>query len=145
MRSAPSGQAVTTFGIATNREWITANGERKSSTEFHDLVAWAKLAEICQQYLKKGKLIYVEGYLKTRSWETPEGIKKFKTEVIIQDMIILEKRAKTDDENLPIIETDEHQEEIDTEDLNVLPIDDEEFQNQKTTKGGSLIDRDLGL
>ena len=70
MRSAPSGQAVTTFGIATNREWITANGERKSSTEFHDLVAWAKLAEICQQYLKKGKLIYVEGYLKTRTWET---------------------------------------------------------------------------
>lgn len=97
MRQTPSGQYVTTFSIATNREWITQNNEKKTSTEFHDLVAWARLAEICHQYLRKGKLIYVEGYLKTRSWDTPEGVKKFKTEIIIQDMIMLEKRPKGED------------------------------------------------
>lgn len=96
MRQTPSGQAVCTFSIATNREWITKEGKKHSLTEYHDLVAWAKLAEICHMHLKKGKLIYVEGYLKTRSWDTPEGIKKFKTEVIIQDMIMLDKRENKD-------------------------------------------------
>jgi len=85
MRQTPNGQNVTTFGIATNREWMTRESEKKSSAEFHECVAWARLAEICANYLKKGHLVYVEGYLKTRSWETPEGIKKFKTEIVVKD------------------------------------------------------------
>ncbi len=93
-RQTPNGQFVCTFGIATNRVWVTSDGGHQNSTEFHELVAWAKLAEICQKNLRKGKLIYVEGYLKTRSWDNPEGIKKFKTEIIIQDLIILEKRPR---------------------------------------------------
>jgi len=93
MRQTPNGQNVTTFGIATNREWTTQTGEKKSSAEFHECVAWAKLAEICANYLKKGNLVYVEGYLKTRNWESQEGVRKFKTEIVVQDMIILEKRA----------------------------------------------------
>lgn len=97
MRETPSGQPVCTFGLATNREWVTQTGEHKSTSEFHECVAWARLADICGKYLKKSKLIYVEGYLKTRSWETPEGVKKFKTEIIVQDMIMLEKRPRTDD------------------------------------------------
>ena len=92
MRQTPNGQSVTTFGIATNREWVTKDTERKSSAEFHECVAWARLAEICANYLKKGHLVYVEGYLKTRSWDSPEGVKKFKTEIVVQDMIMLEKR-----------------------------------------------------
>lgn len=92
MRQTPNGQNVTTFGIATNREWMTRESERKSSAEFHECVAWAKLAEICANYLKKGHLVYVEGYLKTRSWDSPEGVKKFKTEIVVQDMIMLEKK-----------------------------------------------------
>jgi len=99
MRQTPNGQFVTTFGIATNREWSTKEGDRKNSAEFHECVAWAKLAEICSTYLKKGHLVYVEGYLKTRSWDTPEGIKKFKTEIVVQDMVMLEKRRNTDTEN----------------------------------------------
>lgn len=98
MRQTPNGQNVTTFGLATNREWMTQDGEKKNSAEFHECVAWARLAEICDQYLKKGALVYVEGYLKTRSWETPEGVKKFKTEIVVQDMIMLEKRQSRDDE-----------------------------------------------
>ncbi len=94
LRQTPNGQSVTTFGIATNREWTTKSGERNNSAEFHECVAWAHLAEICQQYLHKGHLVYVEGYLKTRSWDSPEGIKKFKTEIVVKDMIRLEKRPK---------------------------------------------------
>ncbi len=92
MRQTPNGQSVTTFGLATNREWMTKSSERKNSAEFHECVAWARLAEICQNYLKKGNLVYVEGYLKTRSWEGTDGAKKFKTEIVVQDMIMLEKR-----------------------------------------------------
>lgn len=94
MRQTPNGQSVTTFGMATNREWTTKNGDKNNSAEFHECVAWAHLAEICQKYLHKGHLVYVEGYLKTRSWDSPEGIKKFKTEIVVKDMIRLEKRPK---------------------------------------------------
>lgn len=101
VRSTPNGQSVTTFGIATNRDWVTRDGQRHTSSEYHEIVAWSKLAEICGQYLKKGKLVYIEGYLKTRSWDTPEGVKKFKTEVVIQDMIMLEKRQQNGDADQP--------------------------------------------
>lgn len=108
IRQTPSGQAVCTFSIATNREWITKDNQKHSLTEYHDLVAWAKLADICSNHLVKGKLIYVEGYLKTRSWDTPEGVKKFKTEIVIQDLIILEKKGQnsySSEEYLPEEET----------------------------------------
>src|SRR3990167_1172827 len=82
MRQTPNGQNVTTFGVATNREWMTQNGDKKNSAEFHECVAWAHLAEICSQLLRKGNLVYIEGYLKTRNWETEEGVKKFKTEIV---------------------------------------------------------------
>jgi len=94
LKRTTSGQSIVTFGLATNREWVTSKNEKQSLAEFHNLVAWGKLAEICHQYLKKGKLIFVEGYLKTRSWDSPEGVKIFKTEVVIYDMIMLEKRPK---------------------------------------------------
>ena len=97
MRQTPNGQNVTTFGVATNRDWMTKEGDRKNSAEFHECVAWSRLAEICSQYLHKGQLVYIEGYLKTRSWDSPEGIKKFKTEIVVKDMIRLEKRSR--DEN----------------------------------------------
>jgi len=93
MKETTNGQVITTFGVATNREWSTSSGERNKSTEFHEIVVWSKLAEICNTYLKKGKLVYIEGYLKTRSWDTEEGDKKFKTEVVAQDMVILEKKS----------------------------------------------------
>jgi len=124
LRQTPGGQAVCTFSIATNREWITKENQKHNTTEFHDLVAWAKLAEICNQNLKKSKLIYVEGYLKTRSWETPEGQKKFKTEIVVQDLIILSKRDKDDQEEyVPMIENSQSPSPYETNDNPRVDID----------------------
>lgn len=102
-KEVQNGQKITTFSIATNRRWITSGSDEKTSTEYHDCVAWARLAEICQQYLKKGKLVYIEGYLKTRSWTTEDGMKRFRTEVVVQDLIMLDKREQRggDDEYIP--------------------------------------------
>jgi single-strand DNA-binding protein len=92
MKTTTNGQPVATFGIATNRDWVTKKGDRKSLAEYHNVAAWGKLAEICSKFLKKGKLVYLEGYLKTRSWDTENGIRVFKTEIVIYDMIMLDKR-----------------------------------------------------
>jgi len=98
IRQTTTGQNIATFGLATNRQWTTSSGEKKASAEFHECVAWAKLAEICEKYLHKSKLVYVEGYLKTRSWDTEEGVRKFKTEIVVEDMIMLDKRSDSDRE-----------------------------------------------
>jgi single-strand DNA-binding protein len=97
IRQTTTGQNIATFGLATNRQWTTSSGEKKASAEFHECVAWAKLAEICEKYLHKGKLIYVEGYLKTRSWDTEEGVRKFKTEIVVEDMIMLSAAPRSGD------------------------------------------------
>lgn len=114
MRETPSGQKVVTFGLATNRDWVTKDGRKQSSAEFHDVVAWARLADICQQHLKKGKLVYVEGYLKTRSWDTPEGVKKFRTEIVVQDMIMLDKR-ESEGGAMDYIPEDHHESHMEVE------------------------------
>lgn len=98
MKQTGNGQMIVTFGVATNREWVTQDGQKHSLAEFHNIVAWGRLAEICANYLKKGKLVYVEGYLKTRSWDSPEGVRIFKTEVVATDMIMLDKREKSEEE-----------------------------------------------
>lgn len=105
MKQTQNGQNITTFGIATNREWMTSTGEKNKSTEFHEVVAWSNLAEICNNFLKKGKIVYLEGYLKTRSWEGEDGTKRFRTEVVLQDMIMLEKKSKDgEDDYVPTSE-----------------------------------------
>ncbi len=101
LKSTTSGQSIVTFGLATNRQWTTSSREKRSSAEFHECVAWAKLAEICRERLHKGMLVYVEGYLKTRSWDMEDGTRRFRTEIVLQDMIILEKRADGSDEYVP--------------------------------------------
>lgn len=93
MRYTPQGTAVCTFGVATNREWKTESGEKKEDAEFHNIVAWNKLAEICANLLKKGRKVYVEGRLSTRSWEGQDGVKKQRTEVVISDMVILDRKG----------------------------------------------------
>ncbi len=138
MRQTPNGQNVTTFGVATNREWTTKEEERKTSAEFHECVAWAKLAEICDQYLKKGQLVYVEGYLKTRSWDTPEGVKKFKTEVVVKDMIRLEKNSGNEKEEIYVPEDEKTEVNYEEE-----PEEKQEEPNKEKTE--NPIDKDLGL
>lgn len=93
LKQTTNGQSIVTFGLATNREWVVGS-EKKSLAEYHNIAAWGTLADICGKYLKKGKLVYVEGYLKTRSWDSPEGVKIFRTEIVATDMIMLDKRPK---------------------------------------------------
>lgn len=94
LRYTPTGAAVCTIGLATNRAWTTEAGEKKEETEFHRVVAWNKLAELCSQLLSKGRKIYVEGRLRTNQWQGQDGAQRSTTEVVIEDMIILDsKRA----------------------------------------------------
>ncbi|MBI2414801.1 single-stranded DNA-binding protein [candidate division WWE3 bacterium] len=88
LKYTPQGHAVCTFGIATNREWVT-NGEKQEAADFHNIVAWNKLGEICSQFLTKGAKTYVEGRLQTRTWQGEDGKKNYKTEIVIDEMVIL--------------------------------------------------------
>jgi single-strand DNA-binding protein len=95
MRYTPSGRPVTTFSIATSRSWNTADGGRRTETEWFNIVAWSNLAEICKQYLAKDRLVYVEGRLQTRHWEDPEGNKHTAIEVVANEMILLDERRES--------------------------------------------------
>lgn len=101
MRYIPSGKPVTSFSVATSRGWTDADGERHEETEWFNVVAWGNLAEICKQHLRKGQQVYIEGRLQTRSWEDHEGRKRFRTEVVANEMILLGKRAESRDEPSP--------------------------------------------
>lgn len=94
LRYTPSGAAVCTIGLATNRSWTTESGDKKEETEFHRVVAWNKLAELCSQLLTKGRKIYVEGRLRTNTWQGNDGQQRSTTEVVIEDMIILDSRRQ---------------------------------------------------
>ncbi len=84
LRQTPSGQSVASFGIATNRFFTDATGQKQQQAEFHNIVAWGRLAEICHQYLKKGGIAFVEGRLQTRSWQDPQGNPRSRTEIIAE-------------------------------------------------------------
>jgi len=86
LRTTPTGQSVASFGVATNRVWFDKNRQKQTDVEFHNVVAWGKLAEIVSRYLSRGKLVFIEGRLKTRSWEDQSGQKKYKTEIIAERM-----------------------------------------------------------
>lgn len=92
LRYTPQGTAVCTFGLATNRTWTTDNGEKREDTEFHRIVAWNKLAELCSQLLGKGRKVFVEGRIANRSWTGQDGTQRNTTEIVIEDMIILDNK-----------------------------------------------------
>lgn len=84
LRQTPSGQAVCSFGVATNRFYNDSSGQKQKQAEFHNIVAWGRQAEIVNQYLKRGSLVLVEGRLQTRSWQDQQGVKHWKTEIIAE-------------------------------------------------------------
>jgi len=98
MRYMPNGRPVTSFSVATTRSWTNAAGERREETEWFNVVAWGNLAEICKQRLCKGQQIYVDGRLQTRSWEDQEGRECFRTELIANEMVLLNSRRGTPSE-----------------------------------------------
>ncbi len=89
IRNTPTGQTVASFGVATNFVWTDTSGQKQERVEFHNVVAWRRLAEICGQYLKKGSKVYIEGRLQTSDWAGQDGVKKYKTEIITENMIML--------------------------------------------------------
>ena len=122
LRSTPSGQSVATLRMATNRIWNDPSGNKKDATEFHTIVAWGRLGEIANQYLKKGGLVMIEGRIQTRTWIDPNNIKKYFTEVIAESLQLGPRTANAtvsdikprtnltpvkDDDNIPIIDAND--------------------------------------
>ena len=95
MRYTPTGRPVTTFSVASSRTWLSADGERHEDTEWFNVVAWGGLAEICNQHLRKGMQVYVEGRLQTRRWDDADGNKHFSTELVAKEMIMLGEKKET--------------------------------------------------
>lgn len=110
VKYTPSGVAVANFSMATSEEWKDKDtGEKKERTEWHRIVAWRRLGEICGEYLRKGSQIYIEGKLQTRDWEDRDGNKRYTTEIVAQNMQMLdsparEGRAQSEEEQYPVEE-----------------------------------------
>jgi single-strand DNA-binding protein len=95
VRYTPSGTAVANFNVATNETWKDASGNQQERVEWHKIVAWGKLGEICGEYLRKGSHVYLEGRLRTRNWEDQNGIKRYTTEILANDLQMLDKKDTT--------------------------------------------------
>lgn len=96
VRYTPDGVMVTNFTIATDEQWKDKNGDKVQRTEWHRIVTFGKLAEICGKYLTKGKLVYLEGRIQTRSWDDKDGVKKYTTEIVASDMKMLDSKGQRD-------------------------------------------------
>lgn len=134
LRYTPQGSAVCTFGLATNRVFVSSDGQKREEAEFHRIVAWNKLAELCSQLLAKGRKVYVEGRLQTRTWQTPSGEQRQVTEVVIDDMRILD--SKRPFEGIDIAEEPEVKEEemISEAEAEVHAEPSEELQEEEEPK-----------
>jgi len=131
LRNTPSGQNVAAFSVATNLVWTDQSGQQQKKTEFHNIIAWRKLAEICAKYLHKGSKVYIEGRLQTTDWTGQDGIKRYRTEIVAENMIMLDNKGAASGDpmnsrqtnsggNEPIIEIPE--EPIDEEEIRVENI-----------------------
>lgn len=113
MRYTPTGRPVTTFSVATNRYWSSADGEKHSETEWFNVVTWGNLAEFCKQHLKKGQQVYVEGRLQTRRWDDSEGTKHVTVEIVANEAVILGDRKEiSQPQSIETVEPDDQTEEL---------------------------------
>lgn len=117
-RATPNGQNVTSFSVATNRFWRNKQtGEKQQQVEFHNVVCWQKLAEIAQQFLKKGNLVFVEGRLQTRTWQDKEGNKKYRTEIVAETLQLPPRQS-----GAPMPNTQRKESAQPTEEIESVPI-----------------------
>ena len=93
LRNTPSGQNVASFSVATNLVWTDQSGQQQKKTEFHNVIAWRKLAEVCSKYLHKGSKVFIEGRLQTTDWTGQEGVKRYRTEIVAENMIMLDSKG----------------------------------------------------
>lgn len=101
-RTLSSGQTVASFGLATNRFWTDQSGEKKESTEFHNIVAFGKLSDICSRYLSKGQIVLIEGRIQTSSWDDKDGNKRYRTEIIAENMQMGPRSGSAQNQNAPV-------------------------------------------
>lgn len=101
VKSIPSGATVASFSVATNRVWTDQQGQKQEKVEFHNVVAWRRLGEICGQYLHKGSKIYIEGRLQTRDWVGQDSVKRYRTEIIAENMIMLDRAGGAQTSSTP--------------------------------------------
>lgn len=138
LRYTPNGTAVCSFGLATNRTWKTETGEKKDEAEFHNIVAWSKLAEICSQFLVKGRKVFVEGRIATRKWTGQDGAARSITEIVISDMILLDNKridqagqTAEPNENPSVVKDKEKNAPSESE---ALPVKETKAQESKSEK-----------
>ena len=93
LRNTPSGQTVASFSVATNLVWTDQSGQQQKKTEFHNIIAWRKLADICAKYLHKGSKVFIEGRLQTTDWTGQDGVKRYRTEIVTENMIMLDAKG----------------------------------------------------
>jgi single-strand DNA-binding protein len=132
LRYTPSGTAVCSFGLATNRSWKTDAGEKHDEAEFHNIVSWNKLAELCSQFLVKGRKVYVEGRLATRTWTGQDGAQRNRTEIVISDMILLDSNRGTAGVTAAPAEAAEPAEAVAPEETK--PVEKKKTEAKKETK-----------
>lgn len=155
-RTLPSGQTLASFGVATNRVWTNQDGQKQEATEFHNVTAFGKLADICAQYLTKGRLVLIEGRIQTRSWQGQDGVKRYRTEIIAENMQMgprwaapgqatspmppaePKKVEETPMEEIPVIEVEETPEEPASSEENP----DLEEQTKEPAEATNIIDSD---
>jgi single-strand DNA-binding protein len=111
MRYTPNGRPVTTFSVATSRNWSTTEGEKRAETEWFNIVTWGNLAEICKQYLTKSQQVYIEGRLQTHRWEDNEGVKHSSVEIVANEMMMLGERRDSNHSQPGDVNESEEQEE----------------------------------
>ena len=107
IRYTPQGTAVANFSLATTERFNNKNGERESRTEWHRIIAWGRLAEICNEYLKKGKQVYIEGRIQTRQWDDKDGNKRTTTEIVANNMVMLGRAGDAGDVGAQEFQADE--------------------------------------
>jgi single-strand DNA-binding protein len=133
VKTTPQGASVASFGVATNFVWTDQSGQKQERPEYHNVVAWRKLADIVGQYLKKGSKVYIEGRLQTRDWTGQDGVKRYRTEIICENMIMLDRPGNssqggsysskpaagvpTIQQDAPVIESESDSDEIKLEDI----------------------------
>jgi single-strand DNA-binding protein len=94
LRYTESGRPICSFGLATNRVWTEDSGEKREETDFHRIVAWGKLGELCDKYLKKGRHVYLEGHIRSHQYEDKDGVTRAVTEIVLEDMVMLDSKPQ---------------------------------------------------
>jgi len=142
LKYTPAGTAVCTFGVATNRSWTTAEGQIKEEVQYHRIVSWHKLAELCGKLLAKGRKIYLEGRLTYRTFTGRDGQERTIAEIVLDDFIVFSDGRRMTETTVPIIKVVEKKEEIKV-DTKTEPIEEEKTTEKKTEEIVETKDEDV--